>query len=109
VQSANPAGVRRQGAAGGSPAAKLQDSAGGPVRRPALQQLFQFGLGRSLLGISQNVPVEAYVPVIMFAIVFGLSMDYEVFLLSRVKEAWDRTRDHHEAVAADLASTGGRL
>ena len=43
---------------------------------------------------------------IMFAIVFGLSMDYEVFLLSRVKEAWDRTRDHHEAVAAGLASTG---
>jgi RND superfamily putative drug exporter len=68
--------------------------------------VFQFGWGRSLLGISQNVPVEAYVPMIMFAIVFGLSMDYEVFLLSRVKEAWDRTRDHHEAVATGLASTG---
>jgi RND superfamily putative drug exporter len=67
--------------------------------------VFQFGWGRSLLGISQNVPVEAYVPMIMFAIVFGLSMDYEVFLLSRVKEAWDRTRNHHEAVAAGLAST----
>jgi len=46
--------------------------------------VFQFGWGRSLLGISENVPVEAYVPMIMFAIVFGLSMDYEVFLLSRV-------------------------
>jgi putative drug exporter of the RND superfamily len=68
--------------------------------------VFQFDWGRSLLGISQNVPVEAYVPMIMFAIVFGLSMDYEVFLLSRVKEAWDRTRDPHEAVAAGLASTG---
>ena len=68
--------------------------------------VFQFGWGRGLLGISENVPVEAYVPMIMFAIVFGLSMDYEVFLLSRVKEAWDRTRDHHEAVAAGLASTG---
>jgi putative drug exporter of the RND superfamily len=68
--------------------------------------VFQFGWGRGLLGISQNVPVEAYVPMIMFAIVFGLSMDYEVFLLSRVKETWDRTRDHHEAVAAGLASTG---
>jgi RND superfamily putative drug exporter len=68
--------------------------------------VFQFGWGRSLLGISENVPVEAYVPMIMFAIVFGLSMDYEVFLLSRVKEAWDRTRDHHESVAAGLASTG---
>ncbi len=43
---------------------------------------------------------------IMFAIVFGLSMGYEVFLLSRVKEAWDRTRDHHEPVADGLASTG---
>jgi RND superfamily putative drug exporter len=67
--------------------------------------VFQFGWGRSLLGISQNVPVEAYVPMIMFAIVFGLSMDYEVFLLSRVKEAWDRTHNHHEAVATGLAST----
>jgi RND superfamily putative drug exporter len=68
--------------------------------------VFQFGWGRGLLGVSENVPVEAYVPMIMFAIVFGLSMDYEVFLLSRVKETWDRTRDHHEAVAAGLASTG---
>ena len=67
--------------------------------------VFQYGWGRSLLGISQNVPVEAYVPMIMFAIVFGLSMDYEVFLLSRVKEAWDRTRNHHEAAATGLAST----
>ena len=68
--------------------------------------VFQFGWGRSLLGVSENVPVEAYVPMIMFAIVFGLSMDYEVFLLSRVKETWDRTRDHHQSVAAGLASTG---
>jgi putative drug exporter of the RND superfamily len=68
--------------------------------------VFQLGWGRSLLGVSENVPVEAYVPMIMFAIVFGLSMDYEVFLLSRVKEAWDRTRSHHEAVASGLASTG---
>jgi len=43
---------------------------------------------------------------IMFAIVFGLSMDFEVFLLSRVKETWDRTHNHHEAVATGLASTG---
>jgi len=68
--------------------------------------VFQFGWGRSLLGVSENVPVEAYVPMIMFAIVFGLSMDYEVFLLSRVKETWDRTRNHHQSVAAGLASTG---
>ena len=67
--------------------------------------VFQLGWGRGLLGVSENVPVEAYVPMIMFAIVFGLSMDYEIFLLSRVKEAWDRTRNHHEAVASGLAST----
>jgi RND superfamily putative drug exporter len=67
---------------------------------------FQFGWGRSLLGVSEDVPVEAYVPMIMFAIVFGLSMDYEVFLLSRVKEHWDGNRDHHLAVASGLASTG---
>jgi RND superfamily putative drug exporter len=68
--------------------------------------VFQFGWGSSLLGVDQDVPVEAYVPMIMFAIVFGLSMDYEVFLLSRVKEVWDRKRDQHLAVAGGLASTG---
>jgi putative drug exporter of the RND superfamily len=67
---------------------------------------FQWGWGRSVLGISEDVPIEAYVPMIMFAIVFGLSMDYEVFLLSRVQEVWDRTRDHHFAVASGLSSTG---
>ena len=53
---------------------------------------FQFGWGRSMLGVNEDVPIEAYVPMIMFAIVFGLSMDYEVFLLSRVKEAWHSER-----------------
>ena len=67
---------------------------------------FQYGWGRGILGVSEDVPVEAYVPMIMFAIVFGLSMDYEVFLLSRVKEAWDRTGDQHLAVAGGLATTG---
>jgi RND superfamily putative drug exporter len=67
---------------------------------------FQWGWARSVLGVSEDVPVEAYVPMIMFAIVFGLSMDYEVFLLSRVKEAWDETHDHHLAVARGLATTG---
>jgi putative drug exporter of the RND superfamily len=68
--------------------------------------VFQFGWGSSLLGVSEKVPVEAYVPMIMFAIVFGLSMDYEVFLLSRVQEAWNRNHDHHQAVASGLATTG---
>jgi RND superfamily putative drug exporter len=64
--------------------------------------VFQWGWGRSLLGVSENVPIEGYVPTIMFAIVFGLSMDYEIFLLSRVKEHWDRTRDHLGAIEGGL-------
>jgi RND superfamily putative drug exporter len=67
--------------------------------------VFQWGWGRSLLGVSENVPIESYVPMMMFAIVFGLSLDYEVFLLSRVKEVWDVTGDHPQAVARGLAST----
>lgn len=68
--------------------------------------VFQWGWGRGLLGVSENVPIESYVPVLMFAIVFGLSMDYEIFLLTRVKEAWDASHDHHLAVARGLSSTG---
>lgn len=67
--------------------------------------VFQWGWGRSILGVGENVPIESYVPMMMFAIVFGLSMDYEVFLLSRVKESWNRDHDSAEAVAAGLSST----
>jgi len=67
--------------------------------------VFQWGWGRSLLGVSENVPIESYVPMMMFAIVFGLSMDYEIFLLSRVKEDWDVGHDNGHAVASGLAST----
>ncbi|HZX03344.1 MMPL family transporter [Kribbella sp.] len=55
---------------------------------------------------AQAGPIEAFVPVMIFAIVFGLSMDYEVFLVSRVHEEWRRTRDAREAVREGLASTG---
>ena len=51
-------------------------------------------------------PMAAFVPVIMFALLFGLSMDYEVFLISRIREAWVRTRDNGQAITAGLASTG---
>jgi RND superfamily putative drug exporter len=68
--------------------------------------VYQWGWGRSLFGVSENVPIESYVPVFMFAIVFGLSMDYEIFLLSRVKEHWDETHDQHLAVARGLSATG---
>ncbi len=67
--------------------------------------VFQWGWGSQLLGIDQDLPIPAYVPMLMFAIVFGLSMDYEVFLLSRVREAWHRTGDAHRAVAIGIGST----
>jgi putative drug exporter of the RND superfamily len=64
------------------------------------------GWAGRLIGIDTPTPMAAFVPVIMFALLFGLSMDYEVFLISRVREAWVRTRDNSQAVAAGLASTG---
>ncbi|MDT0341952.1 MMPL family transporter [Streptomyces litchfieldiae] len=54
----------------------------------------------------QPGPIEAFLPVLIFAIVFGLSMDYEVFLVSRIHEEWERTKDHSLAVREGLASTG---
>jgi RND superfamily putative drug exporter len=68
--------------------------------------VFQWGWGGGLFGVPEKVPVESYVPMMMFAIVFGLSMDYEVFMLSRVQEAWRSGGDNAKAVAAGLASTG---
>ncbi|MER6201287.1 MMPL family transporter [Streptomyces sp. NPDC001586] len=67
--------------------------------------VFQWGWGGELFGITEKVPVESYVPMMMFAIVFGLSMDYEVFLLSRIREAWLHREDNHLAVATGLAAT----
>ncbi|MGQ4436473.1 MULTISPECIES: MMPL family transporter [unclassified Streptomyces] len=67
--------------------------------------VFQWGWGGSLFGVDEPVPVESYVPMMMFAIVFGLSMDYEVFLLSRIREAWLHTKDNHLSVATGLADT----
>ena len=67
--------------------------------------IFQFGWGSGLLGIDQHLPIPAFVPMLMFAIVFGLSMDYEVFLLSRVHEEWLRTGDAHRSVAVGIGST----
>ncbi len=66
--------------------------------------VFQWGWGSALLNI-EGAPIEPFVPMMLFAIVFGLSMDYEVFLLSRVKEEWDRTGDSRTSVADGLAST----
>jgi RND superfamily putative drug exporter len=68
--------------------------------------VFQDGFGASLLGIDKTGPIEAFVPVFMFAILFGLSMDYEVFLVTRIYEEWHRRRNNREAVAHGLAATG---
>ncbi|OWV11575.1 hypothetical protein B5D80_04630 [Micromonospora wenchangensis] len=68
--------------------------------------VFQWGWGIHLLGLDGPVPIESYVPMMMFAILFGLSMDYEVFLLSSVQEHWHATRDNRRAVSLGLADTG---
>ncbi len=70
-----------------------------------LVAIFQWGWGRELIGVDKAGPIEAWVPMFLFAIVFGLSMDYEVFLLSRIKEEYDRTHDNASAVADGLAAT----
>jgi RND superfamily putative drug exporter len=66
--------------------------------------LFQWGWLSDITGV-QPAPIEPWVPMMLFAIVFGLSMDYEVFLLSRVREEWKRTGDSRTSVADGLAST----
>ena len=67
--------------------------------------IFQEGHGADLLGIGTG-PIESFVPVLMFAIVFGLSMDYEVFLISRVHEEWEHTHDASLSVGRGLQTTG---
>ena len=67
--------------------------------------VFQNGFLAGLLGVTKG-PVEPWIPVLMFAVVFGLSMDYEVFLISRVREEWVRRRDATVAVADGIAFTG---
>ena len=67
--------------------------------------IFQWGWLKSIVGIDKTGPIESWVPMFLFAIVFGLSMDYEVFLLSRMKEEFDRTGDNAGAVADGLAVT----
>jgi RND superfamily putative drug exporter len=68
--------------------------------------VFQWGWGAELLGLQGPTPITSLIVVIMFPILFGLSMDYEVFLLSRIREEYDRTGDNTESVARGLAGTG---
>ncbi|MGH7733723.1 MAG: MMPL family transporter, partial [Gemmatimonadales bacterium] len=67
---------------------------------------FQFGWGKPVLGFSTAGPIEAWIPAIMFAILFGLSTDYEVFLISRMHEEWTLTGDNKRAVIRGQAETG---
>jgi RND superfamily putative drug exporter len=72
----------------------------------ALVFIFQDGRFESLLGFRSPGSIELTVPVVMFAVVFGLAMDYELFLLSRIREAYDKSGDTEESVATGLAHTG---
>ncbi len=67
--------------------------------------VFQWGWGGSLINIGHTGPIDPWIPLMMFTILFGLSMDYEVFLLSRIREEWRRTGDNSESVADGLAKT----
>jgi len=67
--------------------------------------VFQWGWGKSLIGLSGTVPIVAFVPVMMFAVLFGLSMDYEVFLISRIKEEYEKSGDSRQSVVTGLAAT----
>ena len=78
---------------------------GGQLR--GLVWVFQDGHLAGLLGAEGAGAIDLTVPVLTLAITFGLSMDYEVFLLSRIKEAWDQTGDNDLAVAVGLQRRGG--
>jgi len=71
--------------------------------------VFQEGVGAGLLGFQQVDVIEAWLPLFLFSVLFGLSMDYHVFLLSRIKEHFDQTHDNSESVAYGLRTTGGLI
>src|SRR4029453_15057696 len=67
--------------------------------------VFEHGIGSGLLGFQQVDSIEAWVPLFLFSVLFGLSMDYQVFLLSRIKERYDATRSTTDAVIYGVSST----
>ncbi len=71
-----------------------------------LVAVFRFGVGAGLLGVQRSAQIEGWIPVFLFAALFGLSMDYEVFLVSRMREEWEVRRDNAAAVAFGLERTG---
>ncbi|MFY9208494.1 MAG: MMPL family transporter [Candidatus Nanopelagicales bacterium] len=68
--------------------------------------VFQWGFADSILGVSGTGPILPFLPVMVFAILFGLSMDYQVFLVSRMKEEWEQSQDNRKAVLDGLAGSG---
>jgi RND superfamily putative drug exporter len=72
----------------------------------ALVVVFKWGVGQSLWGLYSFQQIEAWIPIFLFAMLFGLSMDYEVFLVTRMRETWDETKDNERAVAEGLERTG---
>ena len=71
--------------------------------------VFQKGYGADLLGFQTSEMIDAWIPLFLFAVLFGLSMDYHVFLLSRIRERYDQTHDNAESVAYGLRSTAGLI
>ena len=69
--------------------------------------MFQKGLGTDVFGFSHSEVIDAWIPLFLFTVLFGLSMDYHVFLLSRIRERYDQTGDNAGAVAYGLRSTAG--
>jgi RND superfamily putative drug exporter len=67
---------------------------------------FKWGLGKDVVGLYQFPQVEGWIPIFLFAMLFGLSMDYEVFLVSRMRETWDEEHDNVRAVSYGLERTG---
>jgi putative drug exporter of the RND superfamily len=68
--------------------------------------VFQWGWGASIIGVDGTGPIISFFPIFLFAIIFGLSMDYEVFLMSRIHEEWEHSKDATMAVTRGLALTG---
>jgi RND superfamily putative drug exporter len=68
--------------------------------------VFRWGVGDTLAGLYQFPQVEGWIPIFLFAMLFGLSMDYEVFLVTRMRETWDEEQDNVRAVSYGLERTG---
>ena len=71
--------------------------------------VFQKGIGADILGFQRTETIDAWLPLVLFAVLFGLSMDYHVFMLSRIRERYDQTKNNAESVAYGLRSTAGLI